>query len=159
MQDTAAVLVIGGTDSSGGAGLSRDLRVLADCEVMGVPVVTAVTAQTHAAVCAIHTVPPGIIREQIAAAMESNEILAIKIGMLGTGAIVRAVLDELPDRREIPIIADPVLCSTSGAVLLDPEGLQLLRDHLLPRCSLMTPNLIEASGEAPVPPECPLMST
>lgn len=146
MSGAPHVLVIAGTDSSGGAGLVRDVEVITELGIRASCVVTAVTAQTNSRVEASCVLSAELVRQQLRTALRSNVIGAIKIGMLGTGAIVRAVLDELPDRHEMPIIADPVLCSTSGAVLLDPEGLQLLRDHLLPRCSLMTPNLIEASA-------------
>lgn len=146
MSNAAHVLVIAGTDSSGGAGLVRDVEVITELGARASCVVTAVTAQTNSRVEASCVLSPELVSQQLRTAVRSNAIRAIKIGMLGTGEIVRAVLDELPDRREIPIIVDPVLCSTSGAALLDPEGLQLLRDRLLPRCSLMTPNLIEASA-------------
>lgn len=140
------VLVIAGTDSSGGAGLVRDVQVITELGARASCVVTAVTAQTNRRVAASGVLSPELVRQQLRTALDSNDIRAIKIGMLGNGAIVRAVLDELPERRQIPIIVDPVLCSSSGAALLDPEGVQLLRDQLLPRCTLMTPNLIEAGA-------------
>lgn len=142
----AHVLVIAGTDSSGGAGLVKDVEVLTELGARASCVVTAVTAQTTGSVEAACVLSSELVRQQLRAALRSQAIGAIKIGMLGTGEIVRAVLDELPDRGEIPIVVDPVLSSTSGASLLDPEGVQLLRDRLLARCSLVTPNLIEASA-------------
>ncbi|WP_129646687.1 hydroxymethylpyrimidine/phosphomethylpyrimidine kinase [Peristeroidobacter agariperforans] len=146
MSNAAHVLVIAGTDSSGGAGLVRDVEVITELGARASCVVTAVTAQTNSRVEASCMVAPELVRLQLRTALRSNTVSAIKVGMLGTGEIVRAILDELPDRCHIPIVVDPVLRSTSGAALLDPEGLQLLRDRLLPRCSLMTPNLIEASA-------------
>lgn len=140
------VLVIAGTDSSGGAGLVRDVQVVTELGVHAACVVTAVTAQTNSCVEASCVLSPELVRQQLRTALHSTDIRAIKIGMLGTAAIVRAVLDELPDRRQVAIIVDPVLCSSSGTALLDPEGVQLLRDQLLPRCTLMTPNLIEAGA-------------
>ena len=86
-----AVLVIAATDSSGGAGLTRDVRVLTDFAVDALCVVTAVTAQSDKEVSAVHHVPPEIIRAQIAAAFATRQIAAIKIGMLGTQATVEAV--------------------------------------------------------------------
>lgn len=145
MSIAAHVLVIAGTDSSGGAGLVRDVEVITELGARACCAVTVVTAQTSSSVEACSVIAPELIRQQLRTALRSHAILVIKIGMLGTGEIVRTVLEELPDRREVPIVVDPVLRSTSGAALLDPEGMELLRDQLLPRCSLMTPNLIEAS--------------
>jgi hydroxymethylpyrimidine/phosphomethylpyrimidine kinase len=146
MSQAAHILVIAGTDSSGGAGLVRDVEAVTELGARASCAVTAVTAQTNSGVEASCALSPELVRQQLRAALSSNAIRAIKIGMLGTGEIVRAVLDELPDRNQIPIIVDPVLCSSSGVALLDPEGVQLLRDRLLPRCSLLTPNLIEAGA-------------
>jgi hydroxymethylpyrimidine/phosphomethylpyrimidine kinase len=143
--DRAHVLVIAGTDSSGGAGLVRDVQVITEFGAQVSCVVTAVTAQTNNRVDGGHVLSPALVRQQLRAALDSNDIRAIKIGMLGNGMIVRAVLEELPDRRQIPIIVDPVLRSSSGTELLEPEGVQLLRDQLLRRCTLVTPNLSEAA--------------
>ena len=140
------VLVIAGTDSSGGAGLVRDIQVITELGARASCVVTAVTAQTNSRVEASYTLSPELVRQQLRTALASDDVRAIKIGMLGNGAIVQAVLDELPDRRQIPSIVDPVLRSSSGAALLDPLGVQLLRDRLLPRCTLITPNLIEVAA-------------
>ncbi|WP_129774752.1 hydroxymethylpyrimidine/phosphomethylpyrimidine kinase [Peristeroidobacter soli] len=140
----APVLVIAGTDSSGGAGLVRDVQVITELGARASCVVTAVTAQTNSEVVTSYALAPGLVRQQLRAALRANDVRAIKIGMLGTGANVRAVLDELLDSSDIPIILDPVLCSSSGATLLDPEGERLLRDQLLRRSTLVTPNLIEA---------------
>ena len=141
----ARVLVIAGTDSSGGAGLVRDVQVITDFGAHAACVVTAVTAQTHSQVEAACVLSADLVRQQLSAALRSGRIAAIKIGMLGNAAIVRAVLEELPDRQRIPIVLDPVLSSSSGAPLLDADGLSLLHDRLLPRCTLITPNLNEAA--------------
>ena len=101
-----AVLVIAATDSSGGAGLTRDVRVLTDFAVDALCVVTAVTAQSDKEVSAVHHVPPEIIRAQIAAAFATRQIAAIKIGMLGTQATVEAVIAELSAASGIPIIIE-----------------------------------------------------
>jgi hydroxymethylpyrimidine/phosphomethylpyrimidine kinase len=145
MQKWPAVLVIAGTDSSGGAGLVRDAQVLADCRARALGVVTAVTAQTHGSLRATHHVSPELVRAQMLAALESERIAVIKIGMLGSRGIVQAVLDTLPDRAAVPIVLDPVLASSSGSCLLDEAGLALLREALLPRVTLVTPNIPEAA--------------
>jgi hydroxymethylpyrimidine/phosphomethylpyrimidine kinase len=142
----STVLVIAGSDSSGGAGISRDLRTLHDLDVNGVAVVTAVTAQTNTSVRSIHFVPPATIRDQIATALASNPIRAIKIGMLGTRAAVEAVAASLPLRNEIPIVLDPVLAASSGRSLLDDDARIALIELLFPRATLITPNIPEAAA-------------
>jgi hydroxymethylpyrimidine/phosphomethylpyrimidine kinase len=147
-----AVLVIAGSDSSGGAGIVRDLNVLADLGIEALCAITAVTAQTHAHVVSVHHVPPEIVRTQIRAALESGVIGAIKIGMLGTGATVSAVADCLARGGAIPIVLDPVLLSSSGGVLLDEEGQAEMRARLFPLATILTPNIPEAAslcGTAP----------
>jgi hydroxymethylpyrimidine/phosphomethylpyrimidine kinase len=143
MNRRPAVLVIAGSDSSGGAGLQRDLAVLHAVGVAHASAITAITAQTDDAVRAIHHVPPAIIADQIAAAFDCRDIRAIKIGMLGTKATVTAVAASLKARRDIPIVLDPVLVSSSGRALLDLEGLRAMRDLLFPMATLVTPNLPE----------------
>ena len=96
MSGRPAVLVIAGSDSSGGAGIVRDLNVLADLGIEALCAITAVTAQTHGHVVSVHHVPPEIVRTQIRAALDSSVLGAIKIGMLGTAATVSAVADCLP---------------------------------------------------------------
>ena len=156
------VLVIAGTDSSGGAGLVRDIQVLTELGARASCVVTAVTAQTSSRVESACVLSPELVRQQLRTALQAGDVGAIKIGMLGNSAIVRAVLDglsderhmpimrseigESPDGRQIPIVLDPVLVSSSGTALLDADGMQLLKDHLLPRCTLITPNLPEAAA-------------
>ena len=141
-----AVLVIAATDSSGGAGLTRDVRVLTDFGVDALCVVTAVTAQSDKKVSAVHHVPAEVIRAQIAAAFATRQIGAIKIGMLGTQATVEAVVAELLAAYGIPIVVDPVLVSTSGGVLLDAGGRAALTGSLFRIATLVTPNVPEAAA-------------
>jgi hydroxymethylpyrimidine/phosphomethylpyrimidine kinase len=148
----ASVLVIAGSDSSGGAGIVRDLNVLADLGIEALCAITAVTAQTHDHVVSVHYVPPEIVRTQIRAALESSGIGAIKIGMLGTAATVSAVADCLARAGPVPIVLDPVLLSSSGGVLLDEEGRAEMRARLFPLATVLTPNIPEAAslcGTAP----------
>ncbi|MDE2050160.1 MAG: bifunctional hydroxymethylpyrimidine kinase/phosphomethylpyrimidine kinase [Gammaproteobacteria bacterium] len=152
MSPRPAVLVIAGSDSSGGAGIVRDIRVLADLGCETLCAISAVTAQTHGHVLSVHHVPPHLVRTQIRAALESAAIGAIKIGMLGTGATVSAVADSLPRAGTIPVVLDPVLLSSSGGVLLDEEGRAEMRARLFPLASVLTPNIPEAAslcGTAP----------
>ena len=140
------VLVIAATDSSGGAGLTRDIRVLRDFSVDVLCVVTAVTAQSDQKVFAVHHIPPDIVRAQIAAALATRPVSAIKIGMLGTRATVEAVVDALEPMREVPVVVDPVLVSSSGGVLLDEAGRTALTRLLMPLATLVTPNVPEAAA-------------
>lgn len=152
MRARPAVLVIAGSDSSGGAGLVRDLRALADFDVEAVCAITAVTAQTHGHVVSVHHVPPEVVRTQIRAALESALVRAVKIGMLGTAATVSAVADCLPRAGSLPVVLDPVLLSSSGGVLLDEAGRAEMRARLFPLATVLTPNIPEAAslcGAAP----------
>jgi hydroxymethylpyrimidine/phosphomethylpyrimidine kinase len=141
-----AVLVIAATDSSGGAGLTRDVRVLTDFSVDALCAVTAVTAQSHSQVTAVHHVPPAVIRAQIAAAFAARQMGAIKLGMLGTPAAVEAVVESLPPRQAVPIVLDPVLVASSGGILLDAQGRAVMLAKLFSRVTLVTPNIPEAAA-------------
>src|SRR6185437_1931532 len=146
MSSQPAVLVIAGSDSSGGAGIVRDLKVLADLGVRALCAISAVTAQTHGHVVSVHHVQPQVVRTQIRAALDSAPVGAIKIGMLGTAATVSAVADSLSRGGTIPIVLDPVLLSSSGGVLLDEEGRAEMQARLLPLATVLTPNIPEAAS-------------
>ena len=139
------VLVIAGSDPSGGAGISRDVATLASISVEAAPVITAITAQTHERFAGFEAVRPEMVRAQIDAALVSGGIGAVKIGMLATAEIVLQVSQALEHRENLPVILDPVLASSSGGTLLDEEGQQVLRERLLPRVFLLTPNLGETA--------------
>jgi hydroxymethylpyrimidine/phosphomethylpyrimidine kinase len=139
------VLVIAGSDSSGGAGLVRDVRTLTLLDTRVLCVLTAVTAQSDTRVAAVQVLPPELVRAQMAAALATRPVGAIKIGMLATRATVLAIAAALPAAAP-PIVLDPVLASSSGAELLDSEGRAALCATLLPRTTLLTPNLPEAAA-------------
>jgi hydroxymethylpyrimidine/phosphomethylpyrimidine kinase len=123
--------------------------VLDRCDVAAVGAVTAVTAQSHTGVRAIHTVPAHIVREQIAAALADYPVRAIKIGMLATAEISEAVADSLRKAAfaaRIPIVLDPVLAASSGGTLLDAAGQAVLQKQLFPLATLITPNIPEAAA-------------
>jgi hydroxymethylpyrimidine/phosphomethylpyrimidine kinase len=145
-----AVLSIAGSDSGGGAGIQADLKAFARCGVHGMTAITALTAQNTTGVSGIHPVPPEFIVAQVRAVHEDIGIDAVKIGMLGTATIVRAVreaLELLP--ADVPVVIDPVMVSESGAVLLDDEARAALTTELLPLATVITPNLPEARVLAP----------
>jgi hydroxymethylpyrimidine/phosphomethylpyrimidine kinase len=150
------VLVIAGSDSSAGAGIVRDMRVLAEFHACTRCVVTAVTAQTDTRVLAVHVVPAQVVEDQVRAAFEAGPVDAIKIGMLGGRATVEAIARHLPSQNRIPIVLDPVLASSSGQPLMDVSGAAALRELLFPLITLVTPNLPEAArllDEEPVTDE------
>ena len=140
-----ALLVIAGSDSSAGSGLQRDLRVLADHMYPARVAVTAVTAQCQLRVRAVHHLPPELIREQILAASSDVRLSAVKIGMLGNRAAVRAVADALAELPHLPIVLDPVLAASSGVSLMAEGGQDAMLEHLCPLITLLTPNLAEAA--------------
>ncbi|WP_417741083.1 bifunctional hydroxymethylpyrimidine kinase/phosphomethylpyrimidine kinase [Salipiger sp.] len=141
---SARVLCIGGIDSSGGAGLLRDAATLTAMGLESCAAVTAVTAQSDKAVREVQLMPPALVASQIAAACE-GPVDAVKIGMLGSAALVDAIARALPDR---PVVLDPVLVSSSGRALLDEGGIAALLAHLVPRATLLTPNLPELDALA-----------
>jgi len=142
----SAVLVIAGADSSGGAGIAQDLRTLADLDTRALCAVTAVTAQTDAAMLATHLIPATMLAGQIAAAFATTAVGAVKVGMLGSAAGVQAVADALDGHADVPLVLDPVLASSSGGELLDGPGRARLAVALLPRATLLTPNLPELAA-------------
>lgn len=143
---TGTILVIAGSDPSGGAGLSRDIDTIARLGASARPVVTAVTAQTDRAVSRVACLPPGLIAEQLVAALDDGRPQAVKIGMLGNAAIVEAVADRLTRADPLPVVLDPVLAASSGRPLLDAAGRTAMLERLLPLVTLLTPNRPEAAA-------------
>jgi hydroxymethylpyrimidine/phosphomethylpyrimidine kinase len=145
MRAVPTVLSIAGSDSGGGAGIQADLKAFARCGVHGMTAITALTAQNTQGVTAIHPIPREFIVEQVKVVQEDLGVDAVKIGMLGTAETVRAVneaLDLLDPQT--PIVIDPVMVAESGAVLLDDEARAALAAELLPRATVITPNVPEA---------------
>ncbi len=145
MRRVPRVLSIAGSDSGGGAGIQADLKAFAACGVHGMTAVTAITAQNTTGVTAIHHVPPETIVEQVRSVSSDIGVDAVKIGMLGTVATIEAVtrgLDLLPPAT--PVVLDPVMVSESGAELLEASARSALVGLLLPRATVVTPNLPEA---------------
>ena len=138
------VLTIAGSDSGGGAGIQADLKTFSALSVYGASVITALTAQNTREVRSVHHVPPAFVREQLEAVFEDLDVAAIKIGMLGDGAMVECVATCL-ERWTVPaIILDPVMVAKSGDPLLESSAVQALVERLLPLAHLVTPNLPEA---------------
>ncbi|HSC04334.1 MAG TPA: bifunctional hydroxymethylpyrimidine kinase/phosphomethylpyrimidine kinase [Solirubrobacteraceae bacterium] len=145
MANPKRVLSIAGSDSGGGAGVQADLKAFAACGVHGMTAITAITAQNTVGVTAVHPIPPDIIIAQVRAVAQDIGVDAVKIGMLGDVPTIEAVLaalGELPDNT--PVVLDPVMVAESGAELLDPAARDTLIQLLLPRATVLTPNLPEA---------------
>ncbi|AZO29658.1 hydroxymethylpyrimidine/phosphomethylpyrimidine kinase [Mesorhizobium sp. M1B.F.Ca.ET.045.04.1.1] len=137
------VLVVGGSDSSGGAGIARDIETISSIGLRTCLAVTAVTVQTHGAVKDILHLQPGLVADQMRAALQANEVAAIKIGMLANASIIAAVAGVLNENPRIPAVLDPVLASSSGRPLVEPNAIDVMKRDLMPLCRLVTPNLIE----------------
>ncbi|MCD2173411.1 hydroxymethylpyrimidine/phosphomethylpyrimidine kinase [Rhizobium sp. C4] len=140
---SARVLIVAGSDSSGGAGIARDVETVTMFGLKAAVAITAVTAQSNRRVTAVQAMEPALVMAQIEAALEGGEIRAVKIGMLANAGIVAAVADMLERHPHLPVVLDPVLASTSGRTLLEPEGVRLMISRLLPRGDLVTPNVPE----------------
>jgi hydroxymethylpyrimidine/phosphomethylpyrimidine kinase len=148
---TAIALTIAGSDSSGGAGIQADLKTFAALGVYGASAITALTAQNTQGVEAVLVVPPDFVARQIKVVARDLNIGAVKIAMLATGEIIEAVAGALETLPGVPVVLDPVMVAASGDVLLDEDAIDTLRTVLLPRATLVTPNLPEAAkllGEA-----------
>jgi len=143
---TPVALTIAGSDSSGGAGIQADLKTFAAMSVYGASVLTALTAQNTMGVTAVHPVPPDFVTAQIDAVFDDLAVGAVKIGMVGQAAIAEAVAAGVARWRPAHIVLDPVMVATSGARLLPEDAIDALRTRLIPRASLITPNLPEAAA-------------
>ena len=147
------VLSIAGSDSGGGAGIQADLKAFARSGVHGMTAITAVTAQNTRAVNAVYPLPPEAIVEQVRAVAEDIGVDAVKIGMLGNAETIAAVERALDLVPEAPVVLDPVIVAESGARLLDQAAEEALRSALVPRATVVTPNLSEAAVLAGAAPE------
>jgi hydroxymethylpyrimidine/phosphomethylpyrimidine kinase len=142
------VLIVAGSDSGGGAGIQADLKTVSALGGFGMTAITALTAQNTLGVFGAHPVPPEFVIQQMRVVLDDIGADAIKIGMLGSAEIANAVADflETMDTTAIPIVLDPVMISTSGRALLDAPGAMALKQRLLPKATVLTPNLSEAEA-------------
>lgn len=143
-RNVPTVLSIAGSDSGGGAGIQADLKAIACCGAHGMTAITALTAQNTVGVTAIEPVSPAMIIEQIRAVTADIRVDAVKIGMLGSSETIAAVAEGLDLIGEVPIVVDPVMVAESGADLLMPEARSALIARILPRATVVTPNIPEA---------------
>jgi hydroxymethylpyrimidine/phosphomethylpyrimidine kinase len=139
-------LSIGGSDSSGGAGIQADFKTFSALGVYGLTAVTCIVAEIPGKVSRIEPASPGIVGEQIEVLAKSFPIAAVKTGLLCSGEIISAVAKTINETfaPRIPLVIDPVIVATSGDPLLEPAAIEIYEKELFPLASLITPNLGEA---------------
>ena len=137
-------LTIAGSDSGGGAGIQADLRTFQALGVYGTCAITAVTAQNTLGVRAVQAIDAAIVAAQIDAVAEDFSIAATKIGMVANADIIRVVAAALGRHHLGPIVLDPVMVAKGGDSLLEEAAVAALRDILMPRATLVAPNIPEA---------------
>lgn len=141
---TARALTIAGSDPGGGAGVQADLKTFSAFRVYGMSAVTAVTVQNTLGVRGVLAVPPQVVSEQIDAVLEDIGTGAVKTGMLGSAAVIKAVAGRLIAHKVRNLVVDPVMYAKSGHALLEPGAAGALIKHLLPLAAVVTPNAPEA---------------
>jgi hydroxymethylpyrimidine/phosphomethylpyrimidine kinase len=139
------VLTIAGFDPSSGAGITADLKTFAAHHCYGVAAITALTVQNTQGASAVHPVEASLLQQSVHSLLADERVKAVKIGMLGNRANAEVVREVLEANPSLPAVLDPVVRSASGLELLDAAGLDYLREHLLSRVRLVTPNLEEAA--------------
>lgn len=144
MKSIPVALTIAGSDSGGGAGVQADLKTFAALGVHGTSAITCVTAQNPRGVTGLQAIRVEMVRAQIEAVFAELRPGAVKTGMLFSAEIIRAVVDFFSTGHRPPLVVDPVMVATSGAVLLKPSAIRALKGQLLPLAALVTPNLDEA---------------
>jgi hydroxymethylpyrimidine/phosphomethylpyrimidine kinase len=143
-------LTIAGSDSGGGAGIQADLKAFAALGCHGMSAIVALTAQSTTEVRSVHEAPPEFIREELEAVFDDIGVDAAKTGMLFSQRIIETVARFLAD-HPVPLVVDPVMVAASGAKLLQDDAVEALVGRLLPRATVVTPNLHEACALAGVP--------
>ncbi|EME41336.1 hypothetical protein DOTSEDRAFT_134857 [Dothistroma septosporum NZE10] len=150
------ILVVAGSDSSGGAGLEADQKVIAAHGCYAMTATAALTAQNTHGVYGIHETPSDFVQKQIVACIEDIGVDVLKTGMLASAQTVRVVADAIR-QYQVPIsVVDPVMVSTSGAQLLPEDAIKILCSELLPVTTVLTPNIPEATlmlREVGAPPD------
>jgi len=140
------VLTIAGFDPSSGAGITADIKTIAAHGCYGVACITALTVQSTGGVRRVEPVSAEVLTQTLDELVSDVEVAAVRIGMLGSGRIVKALTEFLIQKKLPNIVLDPILKSSSGANLLDAAGAKILKEKLLPVASVVTPNVDEASA-------------
>jgi hydroxymethylpyrimidine/phosphomethylpyrimidine kinase len=141
------VLIIAGSDSGGGAGIQADIKTVTALGGYAMTAITAVTVQNTIGVTNVHEVPPQIVREQIEAVMGDLGADVWKLGMMGSAAHVRTVMEAWYAIGEgVPVVLDPVMIAKGGASLLAEDAIAVIRDEMMPIAAMVTPNAPEAEA-------------
>lgn len=143
MSKVACSLTIAGTDPSGGAGIQADLKTFQELKSYGMSVITSVVAQNTTGVQSIHHLPLEMIADQLDSVFSDMPVDAFKTGMIANIDMMEVILEKIKD-KDIPFVIDPVMVATSGDKLISDDARNYLRDHLLPLCTVVTPNIPEA---------------
>lgn len=141
---TAVALTIAGSDCSSGAGIQADLKTMQHFGVHALTAVTCVVSETPLVVRKVHPIPVEIVIDQVALLLESYPVAAIKTGMLFSANHVRAIAKLLWQFPQIPLVVDPVMIASTGDALIENDAIAAYYEHLLPRATVITPNLPEA---------------
>lgn len=140
----ARLLTIAGSDSGGGAGIQADLKTFAALQTFGMSVLTALTAQNTLGVQGVHMLPASFVGEQLDSVLGDLGADAIKTGMLGTKEIVEVTAAKIREYGIATVVIDPVMVSTSGHALLQPDAVETYKTELFPLATVITPNIKEA---------------
>ena len=145
-EETPVVLVIAGVDPSGGAGIFADFRAVEQAGARALGAVTALTVQTEHSFLRYEPTPPEMLRATVRALAGAFPIAAVKTGMLGTARTAEAVVELVDELECAHLVVDPVIFAAVGARLVDEEAEAILREQLVPRATLATPNMSEAAA-------------
>ena len=137
-------LTIAGSDCSGGAGIQADLKTMSALGVFGMSVIVSVVAENTSRAISIEDVSPSMIEDQIDAVFEDIEVNAVKVGMLSTPACMKAVAGKLNQYKPAHVVIDPVMYAKNGCPLMQESAIKALIQIVIPRATLLTPNIPEA---------------
>ena len=141
------VLIAAGSDSGGGAGIQADIKAVTALGGFAMTAITALTAQNTLGVFGIHPVPEAFIRQQIELCLTDLGADCLKTGMLGTASVIETVVNAFDEFAPgVPLVADPVMVAKGGAALLESSATDAVRRRLLPRATVLTPNVPEAEA-------------
>lgn len=135
------ILSIAGSDSSAGAGIQQDLKTITALGNYGATVITAITAQNTLGVQHVMPVPAEVVARQIESVISDLDVRAVKIGMIPNLEVAKVIVSSFPPL--FPVVLDPVMISTSGTRLMAEDCVEYIVRELMPRCTLVTPNLPE----------------
>ena len=144
MKPKSKILIIAGSDSSGGAGIQADIKTITSLGSYAMTAITAVTIQNTKGVQSVIPIPANDIKNQIIFTSRDIRPDAVKIGMLHSAQVVEKVIESLKKIKIKKIILDPVMVAKGGAKLIDNKAIQILKKKLIKRVSLITPNIPEA---------------